>query len=61
MKPTVGLVSRTGIIPIAEFQDTAGPIGNSVKIVADTLEAIAGPDVQIVKLKLYQKILILIF
>jgi len=44
MKPTVGLVSRTGIIPIAESQDTAGPMGNTVEIVAKTLEAIAGPD-----------------
>jgi len=44
MKPTVGLVSRTGIIPIAESQDTAGPMGNTVEIIARTLEAIAGPD-----------------
>jgi len=44
MKPTVGLVSRAGIIPIAESQDTAGPMGSSVKIVADTLAVIAGPD-----------------
>ena len=43
-KPTVGLVSRTGIIPIAESQDTAGPMGNTVEIIAKTMEAIAGPD-----------------
>ena len=44
MKPTVGLVSRSGIIPISESQDTAGPMGISVKIVAKTLQAIAGKD-----------------
>ena len=44
MKPTVGLVSRSGIIPIASSQDTAGPMGNSVEIVAKTLEAISGTD-----------------
>ena len=42
MKPTVGLVSRTGIIPISVSQDTAGPMGKNVTIVARTLEAIAG-------------------
>lgn len=46
MKPTVGLVSRRGIIPIAASQDTAGPIGNSVAIVAQTLAAMAGADAQ---------------
>ena len=44
MKPTVGLVSRNGIIPIASSQDTAGPMGRSVKIVAQTLQAISGED-----------------
>tara|TARA_B100001057_G_scaffold326933_1_gene327211 strand:+ start:562 stop:1887 length:1326 start_codon:yes stop_codon:yes gene_type:complete len=44
MKPTVGLVSRSGIIPISESQDSAGPMGNSVEIVAKTLQAIAGFD-----------------
>ena len=43
-KPTVGLVSRTGIIPISSSQDTAGPMGISVELVARTLEAIAGYD-----------------
>ena len=43
-KPTVGLVSRHGIIPISSTQDTAGPMGRSVEIVASTLQAIAGPD-----------------
>ena len=44
-KPTVGLVSRHGIIPISSTQDTAGPMGKSVKLVAEVLEAIAGPDI----------------
>jgi Asp-tRNA(Asn)/Glu-tRNA(Gln) amidotransferase A subunit family amidase len=44
MKPTVGLVSRHGIVPIATSQDTAGPMGQDVAIVALTLAAIAGPD-----------------
>tara|TARA_B100001093_G_scaffold478807_1_gene507299 strand:- start:110 stop:1546 length:1437 start_codon:yes stop_codon:yes gene_type:complete len=44
MKPTVGLVSRQGIVPIAASQDTAGPMGRDVAIVARTLSAIAGRD-----------------
>ena len=43
-KPTVGLVSRSRIIPIASSQDTAGPMGKTLKIVAKTLEAISGYD-----------------
>jgi len=43
-KPTVGLVSRHGIIPISSTQDTAGPMGKSVESVATVLQAIAGPD-----------------
>ncbi|MBX3738477.1 MAG: amidase [Candidatus Didemnitutus sp.] len=43
-KPTVGLVSRSGIIPIAASQDTAGPIARSVADAALVLAAIAGPD-----------------
>jgi amidase len=34
LKPTVGLVSRSGIIPISATQDTAGPMGRTVKDVA---------------------------
>ena len=45
-KPTVGLVSRQGIIPISSTQDTAGPMGKSVRLVAKVLEAIAGPDIK---------------
>ena len=44
IKPSVGLVSRSGIIPISNTQDTAGPMGKDVTIVARTLEAIAGYD-----------------
>ena len=44
MKPTTGLVSRSGIIPISASQDTAGPMGKNVAIVAKTLEAISGVD-----------------
>jgi len=44
IKPTLGLVSRSGIIPIAHSQDTAGPMGRSVKDAAILLNAMAGPD-----------------
>jgi amidase len=44
LKPTVGLVSRTGIIPIAESQDTAGPMARTVADAAILLGAIAGID-----------------
>ncbi|MGH2400078.1 MAG: amidase [bacterium] len=44
LKPTVGLVSRTGIIPIAASQDTAGPIGRTVSDVALLLNGIVGVD-----------------
>ncbi len=44
IKPTDELVSRHGIVPIAASQDTAGPMGQDVAIVAQTLGAIAGPD-----------------
>jgi amidase len=43
-KPTVGLVSRTGIIPISHSQDTAGPMARSVRDAAIVLSAIAGAD-----------------
>jgi amidase len=46
LKPTVGLVSRSGIIPIAASQDTAGPIGRTVADVAALLGAMAGADVR---------------
>ncbi len=44
LKPTVGLVSRTGIIPIAASQDTAGPMARTVTDAAILLTAIAGAD-----------------
>jgi len=44
IKPTVGLVSRSGIIPISATQDTAGPMGRSVKDVAILLGAMTGAD-----------------
>jgi amidase len=44
LKPTVGLVSRRGIIPISIAQDTAGPMGRSVADVALLLNALAGVD-----------------
>jgi amidase len=44
LKPTLGLVSRSGIIPIAHSQDTAGPITRTVADAAAILSAIAGVD-----------------
>ena len=44
IKPTVGLVSRAGIIPISHTQDTAGPLCRSVADAAALLSVIAGPD-----------------
>jgi amidase len=43
-KPTLGLVSRAGIIPLAHSQDTAGPMTRSVLDAALVLDAIAGVD-----------------
>lgn len=44
LKPTVGLVSRTYIVPISHSQDTAGPMTASVLEAAQLLTAIAGTD-----------------
>ena len=44
LKPTVGLVSRSGIIPISHSQDTAGPMARTVRDVAILLGAMAGAD-----------------
>jgi amidase len=44
LKPTVGLVSRAGIVPIAHSQDTAGPMTRTVTDAALVLEAIRGVD-----------------
>jgi amidase len=43
-KPTVGLVSRTHVIPISETQDTPGPMTRTVREAAMVLDAIAGSD-----------------
>ena len=44
IKPTIGLVSRAGIVPIAHSQDTAGPMARTVADAAALLGAVVGPD-----------------
>lgn len=44
IKPTVGLLSRSGIIPISSTQDTAGPMARTVRDAAILLSAITGVD-----------------
>jgi amidase len=44
IKPTVGLVGRSGIIPISHSQDTAGPMARTVRDAAILLSAMAGVD-----------------
>src|SRR3954471_22338767 len=44
IKPTLGLLSRSGIIPIAHSQDTAGPMARTMRDAAILLGALAGPD-----------------
>jgi len=44
VKPTVGLISRAGIIPIAHSQDTAGPLTRTVRDAAILLNVLAAPD-----------------
>ncbi|MCF2487196.1 amidase [Dyadobacter sp. CY347] len=44
IKPTVGLVSRSGIIPISATQDTAGPLGRTVADAATLLSVMIGAD-----------------
>ena len=46
IKPTLGLISRSGIIPIAHSQDTAGPMTRTVTDAAILLSALAGIDPQ---------------
>jgi amidase len=46
IKPTVGLVSRRGVIPISHTQDTAGPLATTVHDAAVLLGVLAGPDDQ---------------
>jgi amidase len=44
VKPTIGLVSRAGIVPISHNQDTAGPIVRTVRDAATLLTVLAGVD-----------------
>lgn len=44
IKPTLGLISRAGIIPIAHSQDTAGPMARTVRDAALLLSALTGVD-----------------
>ena len=44
IKPTLGLISRAGIIPIAHSQDTSGPMARTVRDAAILLGALAGTD-----------------
>jgi amidase len=44
IKPTLGLVSRSGIVPIAHSQDTAGPMARTVADAATLLSALTGVD-----------------
>jgi amidase len=46
LKPTLGMVSRSGIIPIAHSQDTAGPMARSVSDLALLLTAMVGADAE---------------
>ena len=44
LRPTMGLSSRSGIVPLSLSQDVGGPLGRSVTDVAIVLDATAGPD-----------------
>jgi amidase len=44
LKPTLGMISRSGIIPIAHSQDTPGPMARTVRDVAILLNALSGAD-----------------
>ncbi len=44
LKPTVGLISRAGIVPVSAVQDTAGPMTRCVADAAALLAVMAGPD-----------------
>ncbi|MGK2857107.1 MAG: amidase [Thermoanaerobaculia bacterium] len=52
IKPTLGLVSRSGIVPIAHSQDTAGPMTKSVADAAVLLGALTGVDARDTETKL---------
>ena len=44
LKPTIGLLSRTGVVPIAHSQDTVGPMARTVEDCALLMNALAGAD-----------------
>ena len=44
LRPTPGLVSRAGIIPLAPTQDVVGPMSRDIRTLARLLDVIAGPD-----------------
>ncbi len=44
VKPTVGVVSRSGIVPISHSQDTAGPMARTVRDAAHLFDALVAPD-----------------
>ena len=44
IKPTVGLTSRAGVVPISSTQDSIGPYGRNVTDAAAALDVVAGPD-----------------
>jgi len=44
IKPTVGLVSRSGVVPVSHSQDTPGPMARTLADAAALLSALAGPD-----------------
>ncbi|MFC6590617.1 amidase family protein [Deinococcus lacus] len=46
LKPTVGLIPRTGILPISHSQDTAGPLTRSARDAALLMSVMSGPDDQ---------------
>ena len=45
LRPTVGVISRTGMVPLNSVRDTAGPMARTVTDLAILLDVIAGPDV----------------
>jgi len=44
LRPTIGLVSRTGVVPLYSYRDTAGPMARNVRDAALVLAIMAGPD-----------------